>query len=107
MEKLLSLNGVYRIIKKRQTEMPEGSYVTSLFKRGVQRIAQKVGEEGTETALAGLETGITGQGRERVIGETADLWFHSLVLLAVFDIKPIEVFQELTRRHAEKTGGKK
>lgn len=101
-EKFLSLEDVEGIIKNRQAKMPEGSYVASLFKRGIDRIAQKVGEEGVETALAITRMGITGEGRKRVIEETADLWFHSLVALVALDIPITEVFQELTRRHEEK-----
>lgn len=102
-EKLLSFKGLYGIIKDRQGNMPEGSYVASLFRRGSGRIAQKVGEEGVETALAISRFSLTGQGRSEVIGETADLWFHSLVALAALDITPKEVLEELTKRHAEKT----
>jgi phosphoribosyl-ATP pyrophosphohydrolase/phosphoribosyl-AMP cyclohydrolase len=65
-----------RIIAKRDTERPEGSYTTRLLEEGVQRIAQKVGEEGVETALAA----VAGT-EEDLLNESADLLYHVLVLL--------------------------
>ncbi|MCL5784575.1 MAG: phosphoribosyl-ATP diphosphatase [Patescibacteria group bacterium] len=103
MTERITLEGLYGIVKKRQEEMPEGSYVASLFRKGPSRIAQKVGEEGVEVALAVSRFSLTGQGRDAVIGETADLWFHSLVSLVASNITLEEVLEELTRRHAEKT----
>ena len=66
-----------RVIQRRQIEMPEGSYTTSLFRDGTQRIAQKVGEEGVEVVIAALA-----QDDDRLTSEMADLFYHSLVLLA-------------------------
>lgn len=66
-----------RVIRQRQTDMPEGSYTTSLFRDGTQRIAQKVGEEGVEVVIAALA-----QDDGRLTSEMADLFYHSLVLLA-------------------------
>ncbi len=65
-----------RLIAARASERPEGSYTTKLFEGGVRRIAQKVGEEGVETALAGVA-----QGDAELLGESADLLYHLLVLL--------------------------
>ncbi|WP_374929903.1 bifunctional phosphoribosyl-AMP cyclohydrolase/phosphoribosyl-ATP diphosphatase HisIE [Kytococcus sedentarius] len=65
-----------RTIAERHHERPEGSYTTSLFEGGTRRIAQKVGEEGVETALAGVA-----QGDEELLGESADLLYHLVVLL--------------------------
>lgn len=65
-----------RLIAARASERPEGSYTTKLFAGGVRRIAQKVGEEGVETALAGVA-----QGDAELLGESADLLYHLLVLL--------------------------
>lgn len=65
-----------RLIATREAERPEGSYTTKLFEDGVRRIAQKVGEEGVETALAGVA-----QGDAELLGESADLLYHLLVLL--------------------------
>jgi len=64
------------VIAERARDLPPGSYTTSLFESGVRRIAQKVGEEGVETALAAVA-----QGDEDLLGEAADLAYHLLVLL--------------------------
>ncbi|UJH71146.1 phosphoribosyl-ATP diphosphatase [Ornithinimicrobium sp. INDO-MA30-4] len=64
------------VVKGRHEQRPAGSYTTSLFDSGVRRIAQKVGEEGVETALAGVV-----QDDEALLGESADLIYHLLVLL--------------------------
>ena len=64
------------LVERRAAERPEGSYTTKLFDGGVRRIAQKVGEEGVETALAGVV-----QDDEALLGESADLLFHLIVLL--------------------------
>ena len=65
-----------RTIAERHQQRPAGSYTTSLFEGGTRRIAQKVGEEGVETALAGVA-----QGDEELLGESADLLYHLVVLL--------------------------
>lgn len=65
-----------RTIAERHRQRPAGSYTTSLFEDGTRRIAQKVGEEGVETALAGVA-----QGDEELLGESADLLYHLVVLL--------------------------
>ncbi len=82
------------VIAERRAAPPDTSYTTSLFAAGRQRIAQKVGEEGVELALAGV-----GDDRSRVVAETADLLYHVLVLLAVQQVSLQEVVQELERRH--------
>ena len=64
------------LVATRERERPQGSYTTRLFEGGVRRIAQKVGEEGVETALAGVV-----QDDEALLGESADLLFHLIVLL--------------------------
>ena len=83
---------LWRRIKERQRERPDGSYVVSLLDDPA-RAARKVGEEGLETALAGA-----GEDDERVVSEIADLWFHALVLLAARGLDPTEVEAELARR---------
>ena len=102
-ENIIQIEDLERIILGRKAQMPEGSYVASLFKKGTDRIAQKVGEEGVEVALAATRLGITGQGEKELVGEVTDLWFHSLVLLAQLNIPYLKVMEELTKRHAEKT----
>lgn len=85
------------LIAARLRDAPEGSYTARLASQGVKRIAQKVGEEGVETALAA-----TGGAREELVGESADLLYHLLVLLRVKDIPLAEVERELARRHSSR-----
>ena len=73
--------------------MPEGSYTTHLFEKGLDKIRKKVGEEAVELLLARDE--------KDVIYESADLLYHVLVLLEASDLKWAEVAGELKRRHAE------
>lgn len=82
------------VIQARRSAAPDSSYTASLLASGRQRMAQKVGEEGVELALAGV-----GDDRASVIAETADLLYHVLVLLAAREVSLDEVLQELERRH--------
>lgn len=93
----MTLEELYNIIEDRKKNMPEGSYVASLFKDGSDRIIQKVGEEATEVVIAAKNGG-----KQRIIAEVADLVFHTLILLANYDIKPEEVFEELDNRNKSK-----
>lgn len=88
------LHQLEKVIGSRRTAAPDSSYTASLFAAGTSRIAQKVGEEGVELALAGVSND-----RGRVVAESADLLYHMLVLLAAREIDLQEVFQELERRH--------
>ena len=81
------------MIETRKKELPEGSYTASLFKKGGDKIIQKVGEEAVEVVVAAK-----GNDKQRVIEEFADLLFHSLILLSYLDIKPEEILDELERR---------
>ena len=81
------------LIDQRRQASAEESYVASLFGDGLDRILKKIGEEATETVIAAKG----GDPREGVY-ETADLWFHSLVMLKFLDIEPAEVLAELERR---------
>jgi len=83
------------LIEQRQRERPLGSYTTGLFDSGTRRIAQKVGEEGIETALAAVA-----QGKDELIGEAADLIFHLMVLLRDREITLDQVLARLISRHA-------
>lgn len=87
------LADVYGAILDRQARRPEGSYIASLFADGVDRIRKKIEEEATEVLTASKNAD-----RAQVIYETADLWFHTLVLLAQHAIRPEEIAQELGRR---------
>jgi len=88
------LHRLEQVIAERRSASAEASYTASLLASGRQRIAQKVGEEGVELALAGV-----GDDRGRVVAETADLLYHVLVLLAAREVSLNEVLQELERRH--------
>jgi phosphoribosyl-ATP pyrophosphohydrolase/phosphoribosyl-AMP cyclohydrolase len=90
-----SLHELEAIVAARLRDAPEGSYTARLASQGAKRIAQKVGEEGVETALAA-----TGGTREELVGEAADLLYHLLVLLRVKEVPLAEVERELGRRHA-------
>jgi len=88
-----------RVLQSRKVERPAGSYTAGLFERGEAQICRKIGEEATEVVTAALG----GEGDERVVSEIADLWFHSMVLLASRGIPLRRVFEELARRHGEKS----
>lgn len=83
-----------RLIASRREEMPEGSYTTTLFDAGVRRIAQKVGEEGVETALAAVD-----QDEDALLGESVDLLYHLLVLLRARGLGYADVERVLRQRH--------
>jgi phosphoribosyl-AMP cyclohydrolase / phosphoribosyl-ATP pyrophosphohydrolase len=87
------LNKLEEIIRSRQKTMPEGSYTSKLFKEGTPRIAQKVGEEGVEVALAA----VLGD-KKKFTEESADLLFHLLVLLCQQGMKLEDVVMELRQR---------
>lgn len=84
---------LYRVIRERKVSRPEGSYVASLFNKGANQILKKIAEEAAEVVLASKDGD-----RRQVIYEVADLWFHTLVLLAQEEIPPQEIVQELSRR---------
>ncbi|MFP3959087.1 MAG: phosphoribosyl-ATP diphosphatase [Spirochaetaceae bacterium] len=81
---------LYEVVRDRQREMPEGSYTTHLFERGLEKIRKKTGEEAVELLLA--------RDREDMVAESADLLYHLLVLLRGADIEVQEVLAELDRR---------
>ncbi len=86
-----------KIIRERQKTNPENSYTASLFSKGLEKIAQKVGEEAIETIIEAL-----GSNREKLLNESADLLFHLLVLLAAKDVKLAEVEEVLRQRHSKR-----
>jgi phosphoribosyl-AMP cyclohydrolase / phosphoribosyl-ATP pyrophosphohydrolase len=83
------------VIAERIATRPQGSYTAKLLAEGTRRIAQKVGEEGLELALAGVA-----QSDEEIIGEAADLLYHTLLLLKVKNLSLSQVVAELESRHA-------
>ena len=87
---------LWRTVSQRALDRPEGSYVAGLLDEGVAGCARKVGEEAVETVVAGL-----GESDERLVSEVADLWFHTLVLLAARGLDLADVERELERRHRQ------
>ena len=85
------------LIDARARERPSGSYTTRLFEAGIKRIAQKVGEEGVETALAAVA-----EDKHALVGESADLLFHLLVLLRARDASFVDLAAALAARHKPK-----
>ena len=85
------------VIESRRGGDPDASYVARLLTRGEDAILKKIGEEATETVLAAKDAG-RGAPKERVVAETADLWFHCLVMLAHYGLHPQQVLAELQRR---------
>ncbi len=90
----MSIQWLYDVIESRRQNPSEKSYTSSLFAEGLPKIAQKVGEEGTEVVVAALA-----QDDRRLIEEVADLTYHTLVLLAARGLKPEDVLVELEKRH--------
>jgi phosphoribosyl-ATP pyrophosphohydrolase len=80
-------------LEQRKRADPESSYVAKLYAKGMDSILKKVGEEATETIIAAKNGD-----KEHLIYETADLWFHTLVMLAQAGLKPQDVLDELARR---------
>ncbi len=95
--RLAFLASLEHTIAHRIAESPEGSYTARLFASGVGRIAQKVGEEGVETALAAVT-----RDDPELVGECADLLYHLLVLLKARNLSLGRVVQELASRHAHR-----
>ena len=87
------LRRLTEVIESRKTQDEAQSYVASLLAKGEDKILEKVGEEAVETILASK----TGD-KSKIIYETADLWFHSMVMLAYHDLQAADVLDELARR---------
>lgn len=81
------------ILEQRKQEPADKSYVASLYAKGLNSILKKIGEEATETVIAAKDGD-----KKQIIYETADLWFHCMVLLADQGLGPEDVLQELQRR---------
>jgi phosphoribosyl-ATP pyrophosphohydrolase/phosphoribosyl-AMP cyclohydrolase len=94
MNPLLFLTELQDFINKRKEEMPEGSYTTSLFTKGVNKIAQKVGEEALETVIEA-----TNGTNDHLVYEASDLLYHLLVLLTEKGLRIEDVASELQKRH--------
>jgi phosphoribosyl-ATP pyrophosphohydrolase/phosphoribosyl-AMP cyclohydrolase len=95
----LELGWLWEVLERRRQASPEESYTARLLAAGPERIAQKLGEEGVETALAAVTRDDDG-----VVEEAADLLYHLLTLLLARDIEPERVSRALVRRHREREG---
>lgn len=93
---LLFLSELQDFIEKRHEEMPEGSYTTSLFKDGLNRMAQKVGEEALEAVIEAVNGT-----DDRLIYEASDMFYHLIVLLTSKGLRIEDIARELTERHSD------
>ncbi|EIK96863.1 phosphoribosyl-ATP pyrophosphatase [Pseudomonas sp. M47T1] len=101
-----TLTRLAEVLESRKGAEPDSSYVASLYHKGLNKILEKVGEESVETIIAAKDAAVSGDYND-VIYETADLWFHSMVMLAALGQHPQAVLDELDRRfglsgHVEK-----
>jgi len=87
------LKELARVLEERKIQDPQKSYVASLYAKGLDAILKKIGEEATETVMAAKDGN-----PDKIVYEVADLWFHSLVLLAHQGLGPDRVLAELQRR---------
>ena len=81
------------VLEERKHASPDSSYVAKLYSKGLDAILKKIGEEATETVMAAKD-----QANDKIVYEVADLWFHTLVLLAHQNWQPDDVLNELARR---------
>ena len=88
-----TLQQLAEVLEQRKSAAPDSSYVASLYHKGLDAILKKIGEEATETVMAAKDGD-----RDKIVYETADLWFHSMVLLAHSGLGPQDVMKELERR---------
>ncbi|MFL6672040.1 MAG: phosphoribosyl-ATP diphosphatase [Massilia sp.] len=96
----VTLERLAAVIESRKLENggdPDKSYVARLFSKGDDAILKKIGEEATETVMAAKDARVSGD-NAKVLYECADLWFHSMVMLAHFGLTPQQVLDELARR---------
>ena len=87
------LNRLAEVLEERKSAEADSSYVASLYAKGLDAILKKIGEEATETVMAAKDGA-----KDKIVYETADLWFHSMVLLAQQGLSPQDVLEELDRR---------
>jgi phosphoribosyl-ATP pyrophosphohydrolase len=95
------LSALADVIESRRGGDPATSYVARLLAKAPDSVLKKIGEEATETVMAAKDAGARNAEpavRARLVAETADLWFHSLVMLAHFGLRPEQVLAELQRR---------
>ncbi len=90
------LNNLAAVLEERKHADPDSSYIASLHAKGEDTILKKIGEESAELIIAGKT-----RDRQAVVHETADLWFHTLVLLSSLDLGPNDILLELDRRFGQ------
>jgi phosphoribosyl-ATP pyrophosphohydrolase len=96
-----SLDALAQVLKSRQGGDPDTSYVSRLMHKGPDAFLKKIGEEATEMVMACKDVGHTGDSaleKTKIVAETADLWFHSMVALSFYGLSPLDVIAELERR---------
>jgi phosphoribosyl-ATP pyrophosphohydrolase len=96
-----SFDQLAAVLDSRKTGNPEASYVARLFAKGPDAFLKKIGEEATEVVLACKDASHGGSSadlKQKIVNETADLWFHSLVALSYYGLSPRDVMAELQRR---------
>ncbi|MDX5432076.1 MAG: phosphoribosyl-ATP diphosphatase [Halomonas sp.] len=107
------LDELFDVLRQRRSADPTESYVAALHDKGLNKILEKIGEETTETLLAAKDAETGGEAeRKALVAETADLWFHSLVMLSHLGLDHRDVLDELARRfgisgHEEKAARSK
>ncbi|WP_370653934.1 phosphoribosyl-ATP diphosphatase [Undibacterium sp.] len=94
---LQRLAGIIESRKLANGGNPDSSYVARLFAKGDDAILKKIGEEATETVMAAKDARVSGDST-KLLYECADLWFHTLVMLAQYDLTPQQILDELARR---------
>ncbi len=93
MNSFETLERLAAVIESRKNGNPDTSYVARLFHKGNDAILKKIGEEATEVVMAAKDGD-----RQKIVGEVADLWFHTMLALSAFELKPSDVLAELERR---------
>lgn len=88
-----TLTRLAEILENRKSADPQSSYVAKLYAKGMDSILKKVGEEAAETIIAAKDGD-----KQKIVYETADLWFHTLVMLAHAGLHPDDILNELARR---------
>ena len=91
-----SLARLAEVIESRKAGDPDKSYVARLFFKGHDAILKKIGEEATEVVMAAKDGD-----RQKIVNEVADLWFHTMLALSAFGLKPADVLAELERREGQ------
>jgi len=92
------LDALSTVLEERKSASPDSSYVSSLHAKGLNKILEKVGEEATETILAAKDAELRSEEKPALVAETADLWFHTMVMLSHLNLSANDVLNELERR---------